>query len=107
MNNSLLLSILKNFDKQQLKDFSSFVKSPYFNTNKAIISLTEYIRKQHPEFSGQKLEKEFVYRKIFGKSVYNDGFFRVLMSNLQTLAEEFISISKFRNDPLMMKKSKF
>lgn len=104
MNNSLLLSILKNFDKQQLKDFSSFVKSPYFNTNKALISLTEYIRKQHPEFSEQKLEKEFVYRKIFGKSVYNDGFFRVLMSNLQTLAEEYISISKFRNDPLMMKK---
>ncbi len=104
MNNSLLLSILKNFDKQQLKDFTSFVKSPFFNTNKALISLAEYIRKQHPDFSEQKLEKEFVYRKLFGKSEYNDGFFRVLMSNLQALAEEFVSISKFRGDALMKKK---
>lgn len=104
MNNSLLLSILKNFDKQQLKDFTLFVKSPYFNTNKALISLAEYIRKQHPEFAEQKLEKEFVFRKLFGKSEYNDGFFRVLMSNLQSLAEEYLAISRLKNDNIMKKK---
>ncbi len=104
MNNSSLILLLKNFDKQQLKELGSFVKSPYFNTNKALISLFEYIRKQHPDFVPEKLEKKYVYKKIFGKSEFNDGFFRVLMSNLQNLAEEYLSLKGFQKEPLLKKK---
>ncbi|NOS85492.1 MAG: hypothetical protein HOP31_10165 [Ignavibacteria bacterium] len=104
MNNSSLILLLKNFDKQRLKEFSSFVKSPYFNTNKALVSLFEYIRKQHPEFSPDKLEKKYVYKKIFGKTEFNDGFFRVLMSNLQHLAEEYLSLKGYQKETLLKKK---
>ncbi|HWA05450.1 MAG TPA: hypothetical protein VG961_02800 [Ignavibacteria bacterium] len=104
MNSSSLILLLKNFDKQQLKEFNSFVKSPYFNTNKALVSLFEYIRKQHPEFSAEKLEKKYVYKKIFGKTEFNDGFFRVLMSNLQNLAEEYLSLKGYQKETLLKKK---
>jgi hypothetical protein len=104
MNNSSLISLLKNFNKQQLKEFNGFVKSPYFNTNKALVTLFEYIRKQHPEFTKEKLEKQYVFKKLFGKTEYNDGFFRVIMSNLQNLAEEFLTIEKFRKDSILKKK---
>lgn len=104
MNNSSLILLLKKFDKQQMKEFNSFVKSPFFNTNKALASLFEYIRKQHPEFNEEKLEKEYVYRKIFGKTEFNDGFFRVLMSNLQNLAEEYLSLKGFQKETLLKKK---
>lgn len=104
MKNSSLILLLKNFDKQQLKEFNNFVKSPYFNSNKAIISLFEYIRKQHPEFIDEKLEKQFVHKKLFGKTKYSDGLFRVLMSNLQDLAEEYLSLKGFQKEKLLKKK---
>jgi hypothetical protein len=103
MNNSSLLLLLKKFDKQQLKDFNNFLKSPFFNTNKALVSLFEYIRKQSPEYKPDKLEKKYINKKIFGKTEYNDGFFRVLMSNLQTLAEEYLAYKGFTRDNLIKK----
>lgn len=104
MNNSSLLQLLKKFDKQQLKDFNNFVKSPFFNSNKALISLYEYIRKQYPQYEPAKLEKQYISKKIFGKAEYNDGFFRVLMSNLQALAEEYLTYIGMLREPHIKKK---
>ena len=104
MNNSGLLQLLKKFDKQQLKDFNNFVKSPFFNSNKALISLYEYIRKQYPQFEPAKLEKQYISRKIFGKAEYNDGFFRVLISNLQSLAEDYLTYTGMLSEPHIKKK---
>lgn len=104
MNNSSLLQLLKKFDKQQLKDFNNFVKSPFFNSNKALISLYEYIRKQYPVYEPAKLEKQYISSKIFGKAEYNDGFFRVLMSNLQSLAEEYLTYTGMQREPQMKNK---
>lgn len=104
MIESTLIVLLKRFDKQHLKDFNNFVRSPFFNTNKAVISLYEYIRKQYPQFSPDKLQKEIVYKKIFGKTNYNDGFLRVLMSNLQSLAEEYLSYTGLSKDPMIKQK---
>jgi hypothetical protein len=104
MTESTLVLLLKRFDKQQLKDFNNFVKSPFFNTNKALVQLYEYIRKQYPDYSPEKLSKEYVFKKIFGKTEYNDGFLRVLMSNLQNLAEEYLTFRGMQSDPLVKKK---
>lgn len=104
MIESSLVLLLKKFDKQQLKEFNNFVKSPFFNTNNALIKLYEYIRKQYPDYNPEKLEKEYVYKKLFGKTEYNDGFLRVLMSNLQSLAEEYLIYISFQKDPLIKKK---
>lgn len=101
MIDSSLVSLLKKFDKQQLKDFNNFVKSPFFNTNKAIVKLYEYIRKQYPDYESSKLEKEYVFKKVFGKTEYNDGFLRVLMSNLQTLAEDYLIHKSVSGDKFM------
>lgn len=104
MNNSSLILLVKSMDKTQLKELNSFVKSPFFNTNNAVIKLFEYIRKQHPDYTPEKLEKKYVYKKLFGKTEYNDGFLRVLMSNLQHLAEEFLTISAFQKESILKKK---
>lgn len=105
MIHSTLLTLLKKFDKQQLKDFNNFVRSPFFNTNNALVKLYEYIRKQYPEYQPEKLEKEYVFKKLFGKTKYNDGFLRVLMSNLQDLAEEYLVVKAVSRDTMM--KAKF
>lgn len=104
MTDSSLILLIKKFDKHQLKEFNNFVKSPFFNTNNALIKLYEYIRKLYPDYNPEKLEKKMVYKKIFGKTEYNDGFIRVLMSNLQSLAEEYLTYTEFQRSPLIKKK---
>lgn len=104
MNNSGLILLVKSLDKTRLKELNSFIRSPYFNTNKALIKLFEYIRKQFPEYPAEKLEKEYVFKKLFGKAEYNDGFFRVLMSNLQQLTEEYLAVNAFRRESILKKR---
>lgn len=96
--------MIKKFDKQQLKEFSSFVKSPFFNSNKALIKLYEYIRRQYPDYNPKSLEKKYVYKKLFAKTEFNDGFFRVMMSNLQALVEEYLTQKGIEKNPLFKKK---
>lgn len=98
MKKTNLVSLLIKFDQKELKDFSEFVRSPFFNKNDSVIKLYEYIRKQSPEFTEEKLEKEYVYNKLFGKGEYNDGFMRTVMFNLSNLAEEFLKYVNFKNN---------
>jgi len=93
-----LIAIIKKFSQKELKDFSEFVRSPYFNKNDRVIKLFEYIRKHYPDFNDEKLEKEIVFRKLFGKEKYNDGFMRTLVFNLSNLAEEFLKNVNFKRN---------
>lgn len=78
-----------------MKEFKYFVSSPYFNTNESVILLFEFIRKQYPEFPDDKIEKEYVYSRVFNGTKYNDGFMRKVMHSLFQLAEKYISIQGF------------
>jgi hypothetical protein len=98
MKKTNLIALLVKFDQKELKDFSEFVRSPFFNKNDSVIKLYDYIRKQAPEFADEKLEKEYVYHKLFGKGKYNDGFMRTVMFNLSNLAEEFLKYINFKNN---------
>lgn len=96
MLNSNLLNLLSGFSPEEMKEFRSFVSSPFFNSNPSVVKIFEHIRSCYPEFNAKKLEKEEVYRKVFGKDVYNDGFMRTVMFNLQKLAEEYIAYNSFK-----------
>ncbi len=83
-----------------MKEFKYFVSSPYFNTNESVILLFEFIRKHFPDFPDDKIEKKYVYSRIFGGADYNDGFMRKVMHSLFQLAEKYISILGFtKNSP--------
>ena len=57
MFNSALIETFKTFNKQELKDFSLFIQSPFFNTNQSVVKLFEQIRILYPEFDEINLEK--------------------------------------------------
>jgi hypothetical protein len=93
-----LIAIIKKLDQKELKEFSEFVKSPFFNKNDSVIKLYEYIRKQFPDYEEGKLEKEFVFGKLFGRADYNDGFMRTLVFNLTNLTEEYLKYVNFKRN---------
>lgn len=90
MHNSTLIGVLKTFSTQEMKEFSSFIKSPYFNTNQSVIKLFEQIRKHHPKFDEKHLQKKMLFEKAFGKIRYGESFMGMNISRLMELAKEFL-----------------
>lgn len=90
MLNSSALKILASFSVQDFKDFKDFVSSPFFNKNENIVKLFKYLRKYHPDFRDGNLEKEIIYKRLFGKGEFNDGFMRTLIFSLNKLLEEYL-----------------
>ncbi len=100
MINTTLLNIFSRFTPKEVREFGEFVISPFFNKNENVIKLYSYIRKFHPELKDKRLEKEYVYRKIFSKGEYNDGFMRTVMYNLGKLAEDYLAYVNFSKNEL-------
>lgn len=98
MGKSKLISILKTFTDDEMKRFSDFISSPYFNSNKSLVRLFNLLRKYHPSFPEDKISKENLYGKLYTGDSYNDQVMRNLSSQLLKLTKEFISIESFNRD---------
>lgn len=100
MISATLLNILGKLSAKEFKDFGEFVKSPFFNKSENVKKLYNYLKKFHPEFNDKKLDKKFVYKKIFSKGAYNDGYMRTVIHNLGKLAEDFLIYLNSTKDDL-------
>jgi hypothetical protein len=85
-----VLEIFKKLSSDELKQFRDFVRSPYHNKNKNVITLFEVIRKFAPYYESENLSKEMVFRKIFPRKGYNDMVLRILLSDLMRITEDFL-----------------
>lgn len=84
------IDFLKSLTVEELKEVNSFISSPFFNKNKTLIKLFDFLKKFYPEFSDKKLSVENIYASIFGKSkTSNQKVVFNLLSELHTLLEEY------------------
>lgn len=90
MQNTRLIKLLKKFPQDDIKKFSDFVRSPFFNKNKKVIRLTEYVLKFYPEFSHKEFEEEKVFKKIFPGEKYQYQKIKNLISDLLNLAYNYL-----------------
>lgn len=93
MHNTKLVTLLKSFSRQEISKFREFVSSPYFNKNKNVVSLCEAVTSHYPEFSPAEFTEANIYNKTFGKE--NPDYFKLrnVMSDLFSLAVDFLKIS--------------
>lgn len=103
MIKSKVIDALRALDKSELKEFESFVDSPFFNKNKNVSKLFGELRVFYPSFSNEELTKEYIYKKILPGKAYNDKTFRNLMSDLLDLFEKFIGYKNFTGEPFFEK----
>lgn len=94
MQNSRLIKILETFSKKELRNFSKFLNSPFFNTRSDLIQLFEILEKGLSE-KKKNLDKTVVFEKLFPGKAYNSTNFNLLRSYLQKLLEEFLSVNEF------------
>jgi predicted small secreted protein len=103
MQSSSITKILKNFPKEEIKEFGKFVNSPYFNTSKATILLFEELKKHYPLFDKKNYTRENLFSAVYGSRAFRDDLLRKLISNLIILTEEFIFINNIRRDKALKK----
>ncbi len=58
MKNSKLVQLITPLDKRELTQLESFIRSPYFNKNKHITPLFQYILNFGPSYDHPALEKK-------------------------------------------------
>ncbi|HRJ04817.1 MAG TPA: hypothetical protein PK605_10495, partial [Ignavibacteria bacterium] len=103
MQNSSITRTLKNFSKEEFKEFGKFVNSPYFNTSEATALLFDEIKKYYPLFNKKNYSRESLFAAVYGSREYRDDLLRKLISNLIILTEEFIFIHSIRKDSALKK----
>ena len=65
MKNSKLISLLETFSEDEMNKFVDFAAASYHNTNEALTRFASYLKKQHPEFPAEKVEKQPVFQMVF------------------------------------------
>ncbi len=90
MQNTRLVKLLKKFPQDDIKKFRDFVNSPFFNKNKKVIRLAEYILKFYPDFSQKDFEEEAIFKKLFPGETYEYQKIKNLISDLLNLAYNYL-----------------
>ncbi|MEO8512607.1 MAG: hypothetical protein ABI543_03535 [Ignavibacteria bacterium] len=96
MVKTYLVELLSKLSSKQMRELSDFVKSPFFNKNESAEKLFEYLRVNHPDSKPEKIEKEFIYHKLFSPAEYNDSFMRMIIFKLTELTEQYLAYSDMK-----------
>lgn len=102
MIHSKSLDILKTFTKEELKHFSDFVRSPFFNKNKNLIKLFDELEKSHPEFDA---ENEKLHSEIYPGKPYSHNNLKKLLSEMLKLTENFLSVTSLQDEVFVHRRS--
>jgi len=102
MQNSTLIRLLKNLDKKSFRALGDFVCSPFFNKEKSVLHLFEYIKSAHPDFQEAKLERSKALKKLYPSGTpmqrLNDD-----MSQLTKLCRKFLAHGQLEKNSLLEK----
>lgn len=85
-----LTELLLSFDPNELKRLGDFIRSPFYNKNRKLISLYDLFKKQSESSSLLSLTKEIVWQNIMPGEKFSDVKLRSYLSEFKKLCEKFI-----------------
>lgn len=95
-----LISLLRSFTKEELKEFGKFVRSPYFNTHKDLVNYYTLLKANYPGFNHPEFTKEDIFRKVYPGKKFSNRDLLKLNSRMNHLGNEFLKLraDKFSDD---------
>lgn len=90
INNSIAVRFLRKLSKSELLGLLGFVQNPYFNPNKDVVKLYEYIYRFAPNFSHKNFTKENAYQVIYPGKDFDRNKLNKSMNGLFTIIRKFI-----------------
>ncbi len=100
-----LIDTFKTFTPKEMREFGEFINSPYFIKNKKVKKLYDVLKKYYPKFDSSKLEKQKVFRMIYGGESYKDSKLRILMFYLYEIVEKFLAHNRIANKEIAFKEN--
>ncbi|MEM6723390.1 MAG: hypothetical protein AAF598_05085 [Bacteroidota bacterium] len=102
MENSKLILLFASFTTAELRAFKDFVASPYFNKNQELVRFYDYLKKQAPHFPPKKVERSYIWKKLYPGQQYDQKQLNYLMSFLLKLAEQFIGLRSYEQEEILV-----
>jgi len=96
------IEILKSLSKEELKRFGDFIKSPYFNTSKPIEKIFDSVHKVYPEFLGNSLNHDKIFKKLYPAEEFNEKRIKNLYSEFSNLLKKFLGHERLANNKMQM-----
>jgi hypothetical protein len=91
MNNSKLVQVLKSFSPKELQKWAAYVQSPFFNTNKKVLPLLNYLLKKIPLNDNSSLEKKVIFKQVYSSRCYDENYLRKQFSILFQLLKGYLA----------------
>ena len=98
MKKSNLISILKTFDKKEVREFRKWLHSPVHNQRQDVRELYEYLMAGQHLFVEKFLAKASAFKAIFPDKSYNDSEMRQTMHFLFKAIEDFLAYKELFKD---------
>ncbi|MFN7119481.1 MAG: hypothetical protein ACK4TA_21985 [Saprospiraceae bacterium] len=92
MQKSKVIQLLRACDSTEFAALAQFLASPYYNEDKKVIALFDYLQQFYPTFTAPELNKKNVFRVLFPQQDYDDKLFRYLLSDLNKRIEKFLAV---------------
>jgi len=99
MKSIRLIEELSYLSPGEFRRFVDFVSSSFFSQNPKLISLVRHLRKASPDFPESLLDKQVLFRVLFGKEVsFSEQKVHDQITQLRRLLEQFLAQLSFERD---------
>lgn len=101
MNDGKLVTLYKALSLVERQKFALYVRSPFFNKQKKVLLLHDFIARHYAEQTEVLFDKKTAYSHVFGQNaIFDDNKCRFLMSQLTRLLESFLAYSRYEKQLL-------
>lgn len=98
MQKFTVFSLLSTLSPGEMKEFSRFIRSPFFNGRKEAAEYFLIVKKHYPDFGGKNFTAEYIYGKMYPGKHFQPQAVRRLNSYLLKLLKEYMSYKGLKND---------
>ena len=85
-----MIEQFKELSQKEIISFAKFTNSPYFNSNKKLITLVNHFKSLYPDIQDMHLEKKYIMHVVFPSQKHTDANYRTLLSDFTDLFERFL-----------------
>lgn len=98
MQSSRLYLALSSLNHSDLRSFTDFVQSPFFNKKERLVQFYLLLKKELKKEKPTRLEKTKLYKQVFQTNTFCNKTFNSLQTQLYQLLEKFLAYQQMQKD---------
>lgn len=96
---SVAIELFISLEKKEIKEFSTWLSSPWCNSNKQLLPIFHFLRDHYHSTSVDELTKQQLFAAVYPNKSYNDKVFRNLLGHFSVQLRQFLLVKRFIGNP--------